>query len=57
MRDRFEFIAPLGVLGWLAERLFLARYMRRFIEERNVILKRSAESDSWRKYLTDEKKG
>lgn len=57
MIDRFEFAAPLGILGWLAERIFLERYMRRFIEERNAILKRTAESDSWRKYLTDEKKG
>src|SRR6185503_8933291 len=57
MKDRFEFAAPLGFFGRLAERIFLERYMRRFIEERNVILKRSAESDLWRKYLADEKKG
>jgi hypothetical protein len=56
MRDRFEFAAPVGILGCLVERIFLARYMRRFIEERNSMLKRSAELDSWRKYLADEKK-
>ena len=53
MRDRFEFAAPLGPLGWLAERLVLARYMRRFLEERNAVLKRTAESSEWRKYLPD----
>ena len=54
MRDRFEYWAPLGLLGRFAERLFLTRYMRRFLEERNAILKRVAESEEWRKYLPDE---
>ena len=36
MRDVFDFDAPLGPLGWLAERLFLTRYMR------NLLLKRNA---------------
>ena len=57
MRDRFELVAPLGDLGRLAERLFLTRYMRRFLEERNAVLKRTAESNDWRKYLPDETKG
>jgi ligand-binding SRPBCC domain-containing protein len=57
MRDRFEFAAPLGPLGWLAERLFLARYMRRFLEERNAVLKRTAESSDWGKYLPAATKG
>jgi ligand-binding SRPBCC domain-containing protein len=51
MRDRFQFAAPLGPIGWLAERLFLARYMRRFLEVRNATLKHIAESDDWQKYL------
>ena len=53
MRDRFEFEAPLGILGRLAERIFLVRYMRRFIEERNAALKEIAESGGWRKYLPE----
>jgi ligand-binding SRPBCC domain-containing protein len=52
MADRFEFSAPFGPLGWLAERLFLTTYMRRFLEQRNRILQRMAESDEWRKYLS-----
>lgn len=51
MRDRFEFSAPLGILGVLVENLLLVRYMRRFIAERNCTLKRIAESDDWRKHL------
>ena len=52
MTDRFEFSAPLGPLGWIAERLFLAAYMRGFIAERNAILRRMAESDEWKQYLS-----
>lgn len=51
MRDRFEFVAPLGPLGCVVEKLFLTAYMRRFLLERNAILKRTAESDEWRQYL------
>ncbi|MEM9415261.1 MAG: SRPBCC family protein [Planctomycetota bacterium] len=51
MTDEFVFTAPLGPLGWLAERLFLTRYMRRFLSERNRVLKELAESDHWRLYL------
>jgi ligand-binding SRPBCC domain-containing protein len=51
MLDRFDFSAPLGLLGRLAEWLFLTRYMRRFLIERNAILKRVAESDEWKRYL------
>jgi ligand-binding SRPBCC domain-containing protein len=51
MRDVFDFAAPLGPLGRLAERLFLTGYMRRFLEKRNLELKAAAESDDWKKYL------
>lgn len=51
MIDRFRFSAPLGFLGRLAERAFLTRHMRRFLEDRNATLKRLAESGDWRRYL------
>lgn len=51
MIDRFRFSAPLGVLGRLAERWFLTRYMRRFLETRNLALKGLAESGGWSRYL------
>jgi ligand-binding SRPBCC domain-containing protein len=51
MADRFEFRAPLGPLGRLAEALFLTRYMQRFLEERARILAHAAESEEWRRYL------
>lgn len=43
MRDRFEFSAPLGILGRMAEKLFLTAYMTRFLEIRNAHLKAAAE--------------
>lgn len=38
MTDILDVTAPLGPLGWLAERLFLRRYLRRLIEIRNEFL-------------------
>jgi ligand-binding SRPBCC domain-containing protein len=51
MIDRFEFCSPLGFLGRIIDRVFITSYMRNFIEKRNAILKRTAESDEWTKYL------
>jgi ligand-binding SRPBCC domain-containing protein len=45
VRDHFEFDSPLGPLGHLANALFLTRYMRRFLEERALEIKRTAESE------------
>lgn len=39
MRDTLRFEAPLGVLGWIAERAFLKRYMLAFLKSRNFKLK------------------
>jgi ligand-binding SRPBCC domain-containing protein len=38
MIDTLEIAAPLGVIGWVAERLFLAAYMRAFLARRNAAL-------------------
>jgi ligand-binding SRPBCC domain-containing protein len=51
MRDVFRFSAPLGPLGWLAERLVLRRYMRALLAERNLVIRQVAESGEWRQYL------
>ena len=51
MRDRFEFTSPLGILGRIADWLFLESYMRRFLVRRNEVLKQLAESAEWRCYL------
>lgn len=51
MSDEFEFTSPLGILGKIAERAFLTRYMTSFLETRNRALKRMAESDEWERFL------
>jgi ligand-binding SRPBCC domain-containing protein len=52
MRDKFEFRAPLGVLGVCAERLVLTNYMTKFLSRRANILKAAAESDAWRDFVS-----
>lgn len=54
MIDELEFCAPLGILGMLAERAFLTRYMGAFLGERNRELKQIAESDGWSQYLPNQ---
>ena len=44
MKDIFMFDAPLGFLGIIANFLFLERYMRHLLEQRNGIIKRVAEA-------------
>jgi ligand-binding SRPBCC domain-containing protein len=51
MRDDFRVSAPLGPLGWIAERLILRRYMRNLLRERNIIIQQVAESNAWQQYL------
>ena len=44
MVDTFTFKSPLGALGALVDRLFLAGYLRRFLISRAAELKRMVES-------------
>jgi ligand-binding SRPBCC domain-containing protein len=39
MYEVFDYDSPLGVLGKLADTLFLKSYMRRFLETRNKVVK------------------
>jgi ligand-binding SRPBCC domain-containing protein len=45
MIDSFDFTSPLGVLGKMADRLFLEAYMRKFLLIRNEYLKDMAEAE------------
>ncbi len=51
MRDVFGFESPLGIFGRIADSLFLTRYMRSFLIERNRVIKATAESEYWSQYL------
>lgn len=47
MTDTLEFTSPFGVIGVLADKVFLERYMTRFLQGRNRELKRIAESGEY----------
>jgi len=43
MTDVFDYKSPLGLLGKIADRLFLKQYMKRLLEKRNQTIKEFAE--------------
>lgn len=45
MKDKLVFKAPLGIFGWIIERIILKWYMERFLEHRNYQLKIWAEEN------------
>jgi ligand-binding SRPBCC domain-containing protein len=45
MIDILEFESPFGFIGHLFNRLYLTRYMKRLIEQRNLIIKTTAEKE------------
>ena len=51
MTDVFTYKSPLGILGKLADYLFLKRYLTKFILERNQVVKDFAESGRWKEVL------
>jgi len=51
MKDVFDYDPPIGILGKFADALFLEKYMREMLAERNQIIKTIAESEDWRKFL------
>ncbi len=51
MKDIFCFAAPLPGVGLLVEDFVLRDYMRKLLQERNLIIKQIAESAEWRRYL------
>ena len=52
MKDVFDYNAPLGILGKLADVLFLKKYMTKLLEQRNKIIKEFAETNRWKEILT-----
>ncbi|MDF2437895.1 MAG: hypothetical protein K0Q95_2271 [Bacteroidota bacterium] len=52
MKDVFEFEVPFGFPGRIFGKLVLKNYLRKFLIERNRMLKVAAESDQWKEFLT-----
>lgn len=53
MTDDFIFESPLGILGRLANAIILTSYLKKLLVKRNEIIKEFAESDLWKKVLTN----
>lgn len=53
VRDIFDYDSPLGILGNIADLLFVESHLREMLEERNRLIKHLAESDEWRKFLPE----
>lgn len=53
MTDVFNFESPMGILGKLANTLFLKSYMTNFLKNRNKVIKEFAESGRWKELLPE----
>jgi len=51
MIDLFYFETPYGFIGKVLNRLYLTRYLRRLLEQRNSMIKDYAESNKWQHLL------
>lgn len=51
MTDIFDYQAPFGIFGRLADKLFLKKYMMALLIERNRIVKEYAETDKWKEII------
>lgn len=51
MIDLFYFESPYGWVGKFVNSLFLTRYMKKLLEQRNLVIKEYAESEKWRGLL------
>jgi len=49
--DVLHFESPYGMLGQWFNNLYLTKYMKRLLEQRNKSIKESAESERWKKLL------
>jgi ligand-binding SRPBCC domain-containing protein len=53
MTDIFQFQSPAGFLGRIVDAVFLKAYLTKFLLERNQMIKTVAESDQWKKILSN----
>ena len=53
MIDIVSYEPPFGILGKLADKLFLKKYMTELLSERNRIVKEFAESDKWKELINE----
>ncbi|MCG2612955.1 SRPBCC family protein [Terrimonas sp. NA20] len=51
MIDILNFESPYGAVGKGFNKVYLTRYMKKLIEERNLVIKKFAEGSDWKKLL------
>ena len=51
MKDIFDFSSPFGLLGVMADFLFLEKYMTGLLKKRNEVIRHAAEGEDWRQFL------
>lgn len=51
MKDVFDYDSPIWFLGKIADALVLKSYMKNLLLERNLLIKKVAESEDWRKFI------
>lgn len=51
MKDIFDYDSPLWILGKIADALFLENYMKNLLTERNLLIKKIAKNEDWRRFL------
>ncbi|MGE0635834.1 MAG: cell division protein [Bacteroidia bacterium] len=53
MTDDFQFESPLGILGSIANKLVLTKYLTELLSERNKMIKEFAEGERWREVVKE----
>ncbi len=51
MTDDFHFESPLGILGSIANKLVLTKYLTELLSERNKMIKEFAEAERWKEVV------
>lgn len=51
MKDCFEFHTPFGILGKIFNKIFLTKYFKKLLADRNCVIKEYAETEKWKSVL------
>ena len=52
MIDQFHFEITRGAIGKLVNKFYLEKYLTRLLSERNDVIKKVAETNQWKQFLT-----
>lgn len=52
MIDIINFESPYGAIGKSFNKIYLTKYLRKLIEQRNAVIKKFAEGNEWKKILS-----